>query len=106
FSSRRRHTSFSRDWSSDVCSSDLPFSVVPIDSKAVPARALRASVFLTTRMYTPDARALLRSSVIWVTVRPRYSAATTDMAFAAKIGRAACRKTVQFMQLIVTYERL
>src|SRR5690606_39612697 len=25
FSSRRRHTSFSRDWSSDVCSSDLNF---------------------------------------------------------------------------------
>src|SRR5690606_38920186 len=24
FSSRRRHTRFSRDWSSDVCSSDLP----------------------------------------------------------------------------------
>src|SRR5690606_40115935 len=26
FSSRRRHTRFSRDWSSDVCSSDLDFS--------------------------------------------------------------------------------
>src|SRR5690606_10471963 len=26
FSSRRRHTRFSRDWSSDVCSSDLPWS--------------------------------------------------------------------------------
>src|SRR5690606_40918129 len=25
FSSRRRHTSFSRDWSSDVCSSDLSY---------------------------------------------------------------------------------
>src|SRR5207247_4361724 len=25
FSSRRRHTSSTRDWSSDVCSSDLPF---------------------------------------------------------------------------------
>src|SRR5690606_40679266 len=25
FSSRRRHTRFSRDWSSDVCSSDLYF---------------------------------------------------------------------------------
>src|SRR5205809_1555495 len=25
FSSRRRHTRCSRDWSSDVCSSDLPF---------------------------------------------------------------------------------
>src|SRR5690606_18257766 len=29
FSSRRRHTSFSRDWSSDVCSSDLAPSCVP-----------------------------------------------------------------------------
>src|SRR5690606_40151211 len=27
FSSRRRHTRFSRDWSSDVCSSDLEFGV-------------------------------------------------------------------------------
>src|SRR5690606_39807109 len=26
FSSRRRYTSFSRDWSSDVCSSDLEFN--------------------------------------------------------------------------------
>src|SRR5690606_40706956 len=26
FSSRRRHTRFSRDWSSDVCSSDLIFT--------------------------------------------------------------------------------
>src|SRR5690606_39332623 len=26
FSSRRRHTSFSRDWSSDVCSSDLGYA--------------------------------------------------------------------------------
>src|SRR5690606_40537525 len=30
FSSRRRHTRFSRDWSSDVCSSDL-YSVVLLD---------------------------------------------------------------------------
>src|SRR5690606_40938514 len=27
FSSRRRHTRFSRDWSSDVCSSDLLFNI-------------------------------------------------------------------------------
>src|SRR5690625_6819001 len=26
FSSRRRHTRWPRDWSSDVCSSDLPFT--------------------------------------------------------------------------------
>src|SRR5690606_39820791 len=29
FSSRRRHTRFSRDWSSDVCSSDLDFKRNP-----------------------------------------------------------------------------
>src|SRR5690606_1667671 len=29
FSSRRRHTRFSRDWSSDVCSSDLPANPTP-----------------------------------------------------------------------------
>src|SRR5690606_6883116 len=28
FSSRRRHTRFSRDWSSDVCSSDLPIRLL------------------------------------------------------------------------------
>src|ERR1700722_14674242 len=52
-------------------------------SNAVPTRALRANVFLTTRMYTPCARALARRSVICDTVSPRYSAATTDWAFAA-----------------------
>src|SRR5690606_39349860 len=29
FSSRRRHTRFSRDWSSDVCSSDLLLLALP-----------------------------------------------------------------------------
>src|SRR2546428_1114280 len=29
FSSRRRHTRSDRDWSSDVCSSDLPYSERP-----------------------------------------------------------------------------
>src|SRR5690606_17216072 len=32
FSSRRRHTRFSRDWSSDVCSSDLGAVIVPQDT--------------------------------------------------------------------------
>src|SRR5690606_39377969 len=30
FSSRRRHTRFSRDWSSDVCSSDLLEPQIPV----------------------------------------------------------------------------
>src|SRR5690606_40333935 len=33
FSSRRRHTRFSRDWSSDVCSSDLTCPMVSAHNK-------------------------------------------------------------------------
>src|SRR2546429_4507473 len=52
FSSRRRHTRCSRDWSSDVCSSDLPLRVgggrdgplrgLPQDSIAAAARTARS----------------------------------------------------------------
>src|SRR5690625_7235603 len=33
FSSRRRHTRWPRDWSSDVCSSDLCFKVISLSPK-------------------------------------------------------------------------
>src|SRR5690606_39806268 len=36
FSSRRRHTRFSRDWSSDVCSSDLTVEIPKIIEKLYP----------------------------------------------------------------------
>src|SRR5690606_40982700 len=36
-SSRRRHTRFSRDWSSDVCSSDLPADrILPVPPEELP----------------------------------------------------------------------
>src|SRR5690606_7977998 len=37
FSSRRRHTRFSRDWSSDVCSSDLANVFWGLQGAAIPA---------------------------------------------------------------------
>src|SRR5690606_39827241 len=41
FSSRRRHTRFSRDWSSDVCSSDLVLAVLPTRScQPLPAQSV------------------------------------------------------------------
>src|SRR5690606_40915247 len=47
FSSRRRHTRFSRDWSSDVCSSDLEdkiyMSGVLVNSKAAAGALDRTS---------------------------------------------------------------
>src|SRR5690606_39995277 len=74
FSSRRRHTRFSRDWSSDVCSSDLtelktntlfptgtsmvyrPLSfvlvpiVVPLISTLIPERGVPASLLTRPRI--------------------------------------------------------
>src|SRR5690606_19286131 len=47
FSSRRRHTRFSRDWSSDVCSSDLRPSGCPTTSFQAFARPERASIAST-----------------------------------------------------------
>src|SRR6266700_7822563 len=44
FLSRRRHTRFSRDWSSDVCSSDLSTAAPP----RCPAVRARASAFSST----------------------------------------------------------
>src|SRR5690606_40361716 len=35
FSSRRRHTRFSRDWSSDVCSSDLSMLVLSVAASLI-----------------------------------------------------------------------
>src|SRR5690348_17824860 len=35
FSSRRRHTRWTGDWSSDVCSSDLSYDIPPVDYSTV-----------------------------------------------------------------------
>src|SRR5690606_40623856 len=58
FSSRRRHTRFSRDWSSDVCSSDLraPDTVVvgasEIESEDRSPVSLRSTVELLTAAHS------------------------------------------------------
>src|SRR5690606_39618936 len=43
FSSRRRHTRFSRDWSSDVCSSDLQAALAARTREAAAREAARRS---------------------------------------------------------------
>src|SRR3712207_6854777 len=42
FSSRRRHTRYWRDWSSDVCSSDLAHGDVPLRAKDLSNRPCRS----------------------------------------------------------------
>src|SRR2546429_2353550 len=52
FSSRRRHTRCSRDWSSDVCSSDLPAIVVAGHKK--PGAPDSPSTIQDTKRYLQD----------------------------------------------------
>src|SRR5512134_1630849 len=51
-------------------------------ANGVSATARRARVFLSTRRYTPDWRALARNRVMFPTGRPRYCATTIAWAFA------------------------
>src|SRR5437870_7373196 len=44
FSSRRRHTRWPRDWSSDVCSSDLPLRIERIQALLVLRRVRRVDL--------------------------------------------------------------
>src|SRR5690606_40803229 len=58
FSSKRRHTRFSRDWSSDVCSSDLQAkgpSAAEVSGKQV-SRASSLEPHRRSKPIAPDAR--------------------------------------------------
>src|SRR5439155_3105445 len=74
FSSRRRHTRWPRDWSSDVCSSDL-------------AGLARTDDRIERRSPSPPAR---------ITAIVRFTGASLSGAPAGRseIGRASCRERV------------
>src|SRR3712207_6966611 len=68
FSSRRRHTRYWRDWSSDVCSSDLdrvrvelPDHAVPVHCDAGRATQVAANLIGNALKYSPDTEQVCRS---------------------------------------------
>src|SRR3712207_7743182 len=66
FSSRRRHTRYWRDWSSDVCSSDLPRGDEQV--RAVPIEPDRGRLRLTIwsgGCQVSDQRRLKQVTVAW-----------------------------------------
>src|SRR5207302_6637088 len=66
FSSRRRHTRFSRDWSSDVCSSDLVTSRSSLVSEetAVPVASLRIKNIFIWYMFESCLRKWFRIEIM------------------------------------------
>src|SRR2546429_1674478 len=85
FSSRRRHTRCSRDWSSDVCSSDLVFphqyAVLILDEKIVRRIGLSAQ-FCKHR------------SDVHIDVRIGIEEFPKPLEIVSEIGRASCRERV------------
>src|SRR2546429_5330381 len=83
FSSRRRHTRCSRDWSSDVCSSDLMALYRHVDDKNALLDGL-VEVLLTEYP-------LPRSEGEW---DERLTVLADGIRDTAQIGRASCRERV------------
>src|SRR2546430_4620428 len=72
FSSRRRHTRFDCDWSSDVCSSDLPRSTTSQPADIRPDATARASIGPLSRVSRPRATGPPSNDV--PIARPTFSA--------------------------------
>src|SRR5690606_41038991 len=85
FSSRRRHTRFSRDWSSDVCSSDLA-----IGKHADAAQEIEHARRLDPRSLSATAAA---GMVYFYAGDLKRAVDECDRALALdQIGRASCRE--------------
>src|SRR5205085_3553921 len=94
FSSRRRHTRFDCDWSSDVCSSDLDVPGPHLGDDAVDAHGAAAGqlpfggndvVELQVAIVTDPDPELQRGGVL----------GADDPAGGVEIGRASCRERVE-----------
>src|SRR5690606_40944316 len=86
FSSRRRHTRFSRDWSSDVCSSDLA------------TEALNWALFRGAEAKPGGVAGLSIEHAASLQCLERLDAAILPVdgeGIALQIGRASCRERVE-----------
>src|SRR5690606_40211260 len=88
FSSRRRHTRFSRDWSSDVCSSDL---WVLRRTNLVQESAWPGISRLTYVGLSPALLFSVISKADFSTISVGPAVAAAALGFVVKIGRASCR---------------
>src|SRR5207302_4749158 len=92
---RRRHTRFSRDWSSNVCSSDLEIFLDENNNGTVTLLPSQGGTVAGT--YTLDANGLGGGMATWTDTRVGtftfifYLISPTEAVF-QEIGRASCRE--------------
>src|SRR2546430_3811687 len=87
FSSRRRHTRFDCDWSSDVCSSDLSVIVWATVMRSSCGDPVMTSRVMISATFIPNTRSLLAAS----RTTSRSDRIPTGR---PEIGRASCRERV------------
>src|SRR2546430_17487030 len=102
FSSRRRHTRFDCDWSSDVCSSDLPLAL-GIGAGAELQRPLAIAVIGGLVMSTVAARGLVPAQIGKGSGRGRGWISGVGASFKKKKRRYSYR--YMFIQLLTLYRR-
>src|SRR5690554_7539545 len=94
FSSRRRHTRCGRDWSSDVCSSDLRKHIAIAIHRAI--SELAATIVRSHQLYCPS------PAHSWLECHRLYRfACRNKLADHDEIGRASCRERVSSSVLAV-----
>src|SRR3989440_6626446 len=87
FSSRRRHTRSDRDWSSDVCSSDLPTRPSQPTAIATPTPTQLPTPTPTPQMDTATLPVNLTRPLVLQDNQAKFTVT-------AEIGRASCRERV------------
>src|SRR5690606_40937931 len=88
FSSRRRHTRFSRDWSSDVCSSDLQARGCDRERRRYRQRLAEHHPHLVSSVTLIGRRICAPGGAIFAPL-PIVATKKTE------IGRASCRERVE-----------
>src|SRR5207249_5083888 len=94
FSSRRRHTRSKRDWSSDVCSSDLRGAASLLRAMARPDEAARDAARLADSLRRVLGESGAEGSPLLGGRSMSWRFSAFDVEF-AEIGRAACRERVE-----------
>src|SRR5690606_40376590 len=90
FSGRRRHTRFSRDWSSDVCSSDLKIRRIIPDCSI--SQDIITGFPTETEEDHKDTLSLMEYAQYDFGYMFAYSERPGTLAARKKIGRASCRE--------------
>src|SRR5690606_40428601 len=89
-SSRRRHTIFSRVWSSDVCSSDLTRNFATSMAKAGNITIAEVEQLVQPGEIDPD-----HVHVAGIYVHRIFQGSNYEKRIERKIGRASCRERVR-----------